>query len=89
MSALAQKLADAPTPGTVRRGPANQCLPLYGAGDLEDWEAVENLRQQGHDWRSVQTIVDQQLDIDKPLVLDKFRYHWRRKCFCWAEGDRL
>lgn len=89
MSQLAQKLATAPAPDTIRRGPANQCYPLYGAGDLEDWDAIETLRKQGHDWRSVQALVDTQLGVDKPLVLDKFRYHWRRKCFCWVEGDRL
>lgn len=89
MSKLATKLADAPAPPQVRRGPANQCLPLYGEGDIEDWEAVEALKSQGHDWRSVQAIVDQAAGVTKPLHLDKFRYHWRRKCFCWPTEIRL
>lgn len=90
MTGLAQRLADVPPPtNPVRRGPANQCFPLYGDGKIEDWQAVEDLRSQGHDWRNVQWIVDGILNVDKPLILDKFRYHWRRKCFCWTEADRL
>jgi len=88
MSNLASKLSDAPAPSQVRRGPANQCLPLYGPGDMDDWEAVTSLREQGHDWRSVQAIVDEAAGVERPLHLDKFRYHWNRKCFCWASEDR-
>jgi len=55
---------------------------------MDDWEAVTSLREQGHDWRSVQAIVDEAAGVERPLHLDKFRYHWNRKCFCWASEDR-
>jgi hypothetical protein len=71
----------------VRRGPANACFPLYGAGDLEDWEAVEALCAD-RTWREVQQHVDGLAEVTKPLPLEKFRYHWRRRCFCWPEDLR-
>lgn len=89
MSKLAKKIASTPVaspPG--RRGPANQCFALYGVGDLEDWEAVESLRSKGHDWRQVQAHVDELTGVEKPLPLEKFRYHWRRRCYCWPEDLR-
>ena len=89
MSKLAKKIDSTPiAPAPVRRGPANQCFALYGAGDLEDWEAVEGLRKQGHDWRQVQTHIDDLASVEKSLPLEKFRYHWRRRCFCWPEDLR-
>lgn len=89
MSQLADKIATSPANlERVRRGPANSCFPLYGAGDLEDWEAVEGLRAQGLDWRAVQAHIDTLAEVDKPIPLDRFRYHWRRRCFCWPEDLR-
>lgn len=90
MSKLAQKIAKSPTTFAVtRRGPANKCFPLYGAGDLEDWEAVEALRNNsGLDWRTVQTHIDSLAGVERPLPLDVFRRHWRRRCFCWPEDLR-
>ncbi|MCD4535655.1 hypothetical protein LRP67_16300 [Nocardioides sp. cx-169] len=88
MSALAQKIATTPLPSErVRRGPANACFPLYGAGDLEDLGEIERLRE-SLTWREVQSHIDGLLDIAKPLPLEKFRYHWRRRCFCWPEDLR-
>lgn len=90
MSKLAEKLATvAEAAKPVKRGPDNKCFPIYGAGDLEDWEAIARLRSQGHTWRDTQRIVDSELGITTPLVNDKFRYHWGRKCFCWPEELRL
>jgi hypothetical protein len=90
VSELAKKIAVAEVAQhATRRGPANACYPLYGPGDLEDWQAVENIRAQGHDWRSVQAHIDQAADVVKPLSLEKFRRHWRRRCFCWPEDLRL
>lgn len=89
MSKLASKIATSPpTAATVRRGPANRCYPLYGSGDMEDFEAVEALRQ-NLTWRQVQEHIDDILGVTKPLPLEKFRYHFRRRCFCWPEDLRL
>lgn len=90
MSKLASKIAAAPPPEVTanRRGPANSCFPLYGHGDLEDWEQVEALRispagGQLREWRHVQAHVDHVAGVTKPITLEKFKYHWRRRCFCW------
>ena len=89
MSALAKKIAELPLSITTpRRGPANTCFPIYGHGDLEDWEQIETLRANGYEWRSVQSHVDNILGVERPLALAKFRYHWRRRCFCWPEDLR-
>lgn len=94
MSKLAQKIQTSPpTAEVVRRGPANACFPLYGAGDLEDWNAVEAIRVGDDDhkpltWRQVQEHVDSLAGVARPLPLEKFRYHWRRRCFCWPEDLR-
>lgn len=84
MSKLASKIAANPAPplSPVKRGPANACFPLYGAGDHEDWQAVDALRE-GRTWREVQEHVDQLAGVTTPLPLEKFKYHWRRRCFCW------
>ncbi len=88
MSQLASKIASTPVQATgVRRGPANVCHPVYGSGDMEDWQAIEDLRQT-LTWREVQAHVDQVAGVTKPLPLEKFRYHWRRRCFCWPEDLR-
>ena len=88
MSALAKKIQKTPAPASsTRRGPANACYPLYGPGDLEDWEAIESLRE-NHTWREVQEHVDKLAGIETSLPLEKFRYHWRRRCFCWPEDLR-
>lgn len=85
MSKLARKIATASILlEPSRKGPPNCCFPLYGAGDLEDWQAIEGLRAQGLDWRSVQVQVDELAGIEQGrLPLEKFKYHWRRRCFCW------
>ena len=89
MSKLAHKIAATPPPAAnpVKRGPANACFPLYGAGDMEDWEVVEALRE-GRTWRQVQDHVDKIAGVSQRLPLEKFRYHWRRFCYCWPEDLR-
>ena len=92
MSKLAQKIAELPVPNSAPtlRGPKNACFPLYGEGDLEDWEAIEHLRigPPELEWRAVQAHIDNLAGITKPLPLEKFRYHWRRRCPCWPEDLR-
>lgn len=87
MSKLASKIAATPLPSAdrARRGPANACFPLYGHGDLEDWEALEALRvgPPQLEWRDVQAHIDRLADVQQPINLEKFKYHWRRRCFCW------
>lgn len=89
MSKLASKIQTTPAPDAkpVKRGPDNCCFPLYGAGDLEDAQAVDALRV-GRTWRQVQEHVDKLVGIERHLPLDKFRYHWRRMCYCWPEDLR-
>jgi len=89
VSKLASKIAATPPPevAPVKRGPNNACFPLYGAGDLEDWEQVE-ARRVGRTWREVQEYIDGLVGVEKRLPLEKFRYHWRRMCYCWPEDLR-
>ena len=82
MSQLANKISDIPLPEPTRAGPRNACFPLYGTGDMDDWDKVEGLRARLQ-WRQLQTHIDQLLDIEEPINLEKFRYHWRRRCNCW------
>lgn len=89
MSNLAQLIAETtPPPLTgIKRGPDNQCFPLYGEGDHEDWQAVDALRE-GRTWRQVQEHVDALKGVTAPLNLEKFKYHWRRRCACWPTDLR-
>lgn len=91
MSKLASKIAKT-TPSaaqTVRRGPQNKCFPLYGVGDIDDWDAMEERRLDGGlAWAEVQVYLDGLLDITDPLLLDKFKHHWRRFCRCWPDEHR-
>ena len=70
------------------RGPRNKCFPLYGTGDLEDWQAVDALRE-SMEWRAVQAHVDQALGIEAHIDLERFRRHWRRRCDCWPPELKL
>lgn len=90
MSAAAKKLATAPPSGQrVRRGPTNVCAPIYEA-DLEDAAAIEEFRNRpGESWATAQTMYDQLAGVTVRITNDKFRYHWRRRCFCWPDDLRL
>lgn len=90
MSAAAQKLAAAaPTGARIKRGPDNQCAPVYEA-DLEDAEAIQEFRKRpGESWATAQTRWDEILGVSNRIPNDKFRYHWRRRCFCWPDDQRL
>ena len=94
MSQLAKKVGATLPTGALNRpsapGPRNKCFPLYGVGDLDDWTAVEALRETEElEWREVQSKVDGLLGITKPLPLEKFRRHFRRRCNCWPEDLKL
>lgn len=90
MSAAAKKLAEAPSvPVRIKRGPNNQCLGVYDP-DLEDALAIDEFRHRpGQSWATAQTRFDELLHVTRKIPNDKFRYHWRRKCFCWPEELRL
>lgn len=87
MSKLANKLptADEVRTARVRKGPTGAC-DVYGDGDLTDWAAVERLRL-ATSWASAQRAVDETLNV-KALDENKFRYHWRRKCWHWTEEQK-
>lgn len=87
MSKLATSLptADSIQSDRVRRGPTGAC-DVYGDGDLEDWAAVERLRTETS-WALAQREVDATLKV-KSIDEDKFRYHWRRKCWHWSPDQR-
>jgi hypothetical protein len=88
MSSLAQSLqsVDPVMVERVRKGPTGVCQGIYPA-DLEDWEQVERLRR-ATSWREAQRVVDSQLGVAPPVPNDKFRYHWRRRCWCWPDDLR-
>lgn len=89
MSKLAEQLAAAPATGVrLRRGPTNVCGPIY-APDIEDAEAIDEFRNRpGESWATAQNRFDKLLGVEKPIPNDKFRYHWRRRCFCWPDDLR-
>ena len=86
------RLTNLPSPaevkakGRIRRGPTGAC-DIYGDGDLDDWRRVETLRLETS-WLQAQHEVDELLGIGDPIDGDKFRYHWRRKCWHWTEDQR-
>lgn len=88
MSKLATALPTAETLAAIRRrrGPSGAC-DIYGDGDLEDWLAVEKLRQ-ATTWADAQRAVDQTLKVTA-IDEGKFRYHWRLKCWHWTEEQRI
>lgn len=90
MSKIASKLAAAPPSGErVRRGPANQCFGVY-APDLEDAQAIDDFRRRpSESWPSAQAMFDDLAGVTRKIPNDKFRYHWRRRCFCWSDDLRL
>jgi hypothetical protein len=85
MSALAKKLATVEIDSRIRRGPSGAC-DIYGDGDMEDWAQVERLRLSSS-WAEAQVTVDEALGV-KPIDTDKFRYHWRRRCWHWNHEQR-
>lgn len=87
MSQLAKKLPAPETVATrIRRGPTGEC-DIYGDGDLEDWRAVQNLRRQTS-WAIAQRAVDEALGLSKRIDNDKFRRHFRMKCWHWTQDQR-
>lgn len=86
---LAEQLAAAGVDGyRGKQGPAPACAALYAQSTSEDdWTAVDNLRLQTS-WKFAQVKVDEMLGVEQPIPLEKFRYHWRRRCSCWPEDLR-
>ena len=89
MSKVADQMAAAPPSGDrVRRGPANVCGGIYDS-DPEDAQAIEDFRRrQGESWATAQAMFDQLAGVTRKIPNDKFRYHWRRKCWCWPDDLR-
>lgn len=90
MSRLAAALSNAtpaPAPERTTRGPIPTCDGKYPA-DLDDWAEVQRLRRETS-WRRAQITVDESLGIETPILNDKFRYHWNRRCQCWPVELRL
>lgn len=90
MSTLASKLAAAPPSGErIRRGPANVCHGVYEP-DLEDAQAIQEFRSRPNEsWATAQAMFDDLAGVKRKIPNDKFRYHWRRRCFCWPDDQRL
>lgn len=85
---LAERLAEAAREYRDLRGPAPACQAIYGEhANEENWQAVESLRTKSS-WKFAQAKVDEMLGVDHPLPLEKFRYHWRRRCSCWPQDMR-
>lgn len=89
MSAAAKKLdALPPSEDRVRKGPPNVCAPVY-APDLEDAAAIEAFRlRPGESWATTQKKFDELLGVSRHIPNDKFRYHWKRRCWCWPDDLR-
>lgn len=90
MSSVAKKLAEAPSvPVRIKRGPNNQCRGVYEP-DLEDAQAIDEFRHRpGQSWATAQTRFDELLKPSRHIPNDKFRYHWKRACFCWPDDQRV
>jgi hypothetical protein len=72
----------------VRRGPTNVCGGVYDA-DIEDANAIEEFRRRGGEsWATAQAMFDKLADVQRKIPNDKFRYHWRRRCWCWPDELR-
>lgn len=90
MSKIASKLTTAPPSGQrVRRGPTNVCGGIYEP-DLEDAQAIQEFRSRPNEsWSTAQAMFDQLAGVAQKIPNDKFRYHWRRRCWCWPDDLRL
>lgn len=89
MSKHAAALRAAPPTGErIKRGPNNLCGSVYKP-DLEDAEAIDEFRNRPKEsWATAQTRFDEILGVKVRIPNDKFRYHWRRRCFCWPDDLR-
>ncbi len=90
MSKIAQELVSSDSSGNrVRRGPANVCSDIYEP-DLEDAQAIQEFRHRPQEsWSTAQAMFDQLAGVTRKIPNDKFRYHWRRRCWCWPDDLRL
>lgn len=86
MSKLAQELPSSNFGKTPLKGPRSACSLVYGDCDLEDYEAVVALKEQGLTWEQIQDQVDRILNIEDKIPTKKFTYHWRQMCTCWRSN---
>lgn len=84
MSKLATKLSEVVVQTSASKGPTGACYRVYGKGDPEDFEAVNQLKAEGATWVQIQEEVDRILGVEEPLGYRKFIYHWTAQCKCWA-----
>lgn len=84
MSKLAASLDEVELERTIQKRHA-ACWPLYGAGDQEDKDSVDKLREKQITWDQIQKTIDELLEIPekKKLNIRKFIRHWRGECSCW------
>ena len=85
MSSLAERLAEVEVK-KPRKTPRNECYPIYGYGDQQDWEALERLRDAGAEWAQIHEEVDSALGIENRISQYKFTRHWKRECACWSDA---
>jgi len=90
MSAIAKKLTEArPDPVRHKPGPANKCHRIYKP-DPEDAQAIHEFRtRDGQSWATAQRMYDELAGVTVQIPNDKFRYHWKRRCFCWPDDLRI
>ena len=89
MSKIASKLAAAPPSAErIRRGPTNLCHSVYEP-DLDDANAIDEFRNRPTEsWATAQRMFDELAGVTRTIPNDKFRYHWKRRCFCWPDDLR-
>ena len=91
MSKVAGKLSAAPPTQkwAIKRGPTSVCHGVYEP-DLEDADAIQEFRlRHGESWATAQVMFDDLAGVQRKIPNDKFRYHWRRRCYCWPDDLRL
>ena len=87
MSKLAAGLEAADFGPNPHKGPRGECFAVYGDCDLEDFKAIERLKNTGLTWTQLQEQVDQIMGIESPIPVKKFTYHWRGLCSCWRDKN--
>jgi hypothetical protein len=80
---IAKKLDALPSARTVKKGPPPVC-EIYGPGDDELHTVIERRKAEYQEsWADIQRLVDHLLGIKTPIKIDRFRYHFTRKCDHW------
>ena len=81
---LAERLAALDTSDfTAVPGPVPACQRVYAEhSDEETWAAVHDLVSRTS-WKFAHERIDSLLEVTERIGMEKFRYHWRRRCSCW------